>query len=158
MNWEASDFERVLEGTERPFVYLRGVTSPTPLPKGALFMAERILVAALQRDNLHWKRPHPCCGWASLYCWGEAVNTCSEITIINCDTTQCTAPSPSVPVELGEGGAWLKTEALQHRLQLGWWRARGWITPGCLCHLHKSFLEHCDGKSPALVWALTPPT
>lgn len=41
--------------TQRPFLYPRGVTSPTALPEGALFTAdtERILVAAVHRDNPH---------------------------------------------------------------------------------------------------------
>lgn len=76
---------------------------------------QRILVASLHRDSLQWNSPHPCCGWVSPYCWGEAVNTRNKITINKLwrNTVHCSQPF----CPRGPGTGWCLVQALQHKLQ-----------------------------------------
>lgn len=125
MNREASDFESGLEGTQRPFLEPRGATSATPLPEVlGLWQTQRGSWWQLDAETICPETDHIPAVAGPVRTAGARQRTL-KIPIINCDTTQCTAPTPAVPAELGVGGAWLKTEALQHGLQLGWWRPRG---------------------------------
>lgn len=117
---------------------------------------ESIPVAALTEASGTGTGPIPASAGQAHCSWDATVSNCSKITVIYCGKIHCTAPTSSALVDLGAGGAWVKTEASQHEELLGWaespWAASTGSTKTSWCvgkHLSSPRCSQLPKSSPA---------